>query len=44
MDISVVVQPAFEQNQAESPQQTADICIRIFKFQPTCVAAPFLSL
>jgi len=44
MDISGVVQPAFEQYQAENPQKTLDICVIISINRPACVAAPFLFL
>jgi hypothetical protein len=44
MDIFGVIQPVFEQYEAESPQKTSDVCVKIFKIQPACVAAPFLFL
>ena len=44
MVIFGVIQPVFEQYEAESPQKTSDVCVKIFKIQPACVAAPFLFL
>ena len=39
MDIFGVIQPAFEQYQAESRQKTSDVCVIISNNLPACFTA-----